>query len=114
MEEMGRNLQVAVVDAELVQDVEALDHLDEDLPDELLREELLLLLLLEYLLVKVPVVRVFHHDARARSVQHYSYHRQFDDGSRNASLYPMMFVCLIDARILTSFSALSFSFSLRF
>ena len=40
--------------------------------------------------------------------------RQLEPASKNASLYDAIFGCLIDARILTSFSAFSFSFSDNF
>ena len=44
----------------------------------------------------------------------YVYHRELECSSTKASLYPIMFGCLIDARILTSFNAFSFSLSVRF
>ena len=50
-------------DGELVERLETTDHLDHDLPDVLLFDELLIVLTLANALEDVAIVRKLHHDA---------------------------------------------------
>jgi hypothetical protein len=52
-----------VQDVERVETAEAVEYLDEDIPNLFFFEELLLLLLLDDLLVEVAVVEKLHDDA---------------------------------------------------
>ena len=63
VDEDVRALEVPVHDAQAVQLLQPLHHLDQDPPDVHLREALPELRVLLDLLLQVPVVRVLHHDA---------------------------------------------------
>ena len=65
--------------------------------------------LLEY----VTVICVFHHDTKMAIKNKKAYQRELLGSSKKACLYDTTFLCLMEARILTSFRAFSFSRSER-
>jgi len=68
-----------------------------------------------YPLKQVSIISILHDDTKAAASNVIgAYHRLCVFGSMKASLYEMTFLCLIEARILTSLIAFSFSFSERF
>jgi hypothetical protein len=62
-EDVG-TLHVSVEDLELVQRLQSFYQVDEDLPNQVLIESSLGLLVLHYLLIQVSVVSVLHHDVQ--------------------------------------------------
>jgi hypothetical protein len=65
--------------------------------------------LLEY----VTIVCVFHHDTKMAIKNKKAYQSELLGSSKKACLYDTTFLCLMEARILTSFRAFSFSRSER-
>lgn len=74
---------------------ECTGHLNKHEPDVLLVEEFAFLLVVDDLLIEVPIVCELHYYADSPD----SYHKVLL--SMNASMYPIMFVCRKEARILT-------------
>lgn len=100
-------------DHNLMKTSEATHHLYEHLPDIVLFEQCIILLVVAYLLKQIPRVSILHHDATEIHENKF-YHKDWEASSMKASLYATILGCLIDARIRTSFNAFSFSLSESF
>jgi hypothetical protein len=95
--------------------LETSHYLNENAPNFLLSEGSLVLLMLGYLLEKIPIVRVFHHNTKKvdKYIFLHPYHKDCEAASIKASLYCTMWLLFSDARIRTSLMAFSFSLSER-
>jgi hypothetical protein len=97
-------------DLQIVQGFQTSHCLNENLPDDFLLEQTSLLLILTDFLKYITIISIFHDDAKEVKGC-INYQRELDGSSKKACLYEATFLCLIEASILTSFKAFSFSLS---
>ena len=98
----------------IVKSFETSNYLYKNIPDFFLLYVGLSFLIIANLLKNVPIVGVFHHEAKLLDKVNYTYHKELLVSSMNASLYNITFGLFNEANILTSFRAFSFSFSDKF
>lgn len=101
-------------DFDVVKRLEASNYLYEYFPYFFLLNILLILLVHSNFLEKVSVVGILHHNAISEMFRlklDKTYHKLLLGSSMKASLYEQILGCLIEAKILTSLRAFSFSLS---
>lgn len=91
----------------IVKDFQALDYVNENVPNVTFLDFSFLKLVLGNLLEEVSPIGVIHNDTELEP-----YHKVQLVSVRNTSLYPMMFGALMEASIRTSFKAFLRSLSL--
>ncbi len=96
---------------ELVKRFQTFNNLNQYLPNVFLFHVHFVSLTVTNSLENVSVISVLHHNTTVTKI---TYQRELLASSKNAYLYPATNGFFIDARILTSFNAFSFSRSLRF